>query len=130
MRTVQFYTSTVTCDTINIHMQRQTTGKPYLLRDKQCIFGAFATTKPVWYYFHLVWLQFSIMPRCHRCQLVINITSTQTRHFVMGCPCKKTSSGGWGRQTRNKLVWMVLNGEWHVKTNISILLGWLQSRKE
>jgi len=25
------------CDTINIHMQRQTTGIPYLLKDKQCI---------------------------------------------------------------------------------------------
>jgi len=27
----------VTCDTMNIHMQRQTTGMPYLLKDKQCI---------------------------------------------------------------------------------------------
>jgi len=25
------------CDTMNIHMQRQTTGMPYLLKDKQCI---------------------------------------------------------------------------------------------
>jgi len=30
---------TVACDTMNIHMQRQTTGRPmpYLLKDKQCI---------------------------------------------------------------------------------------------
>jgi len=28
---------TVACYTMNIHMQRQTTGMPYLLKDKQCI---------------------------------------------------------------------------------------------
>jgi len=28
---------TVACDTMNIHMQRQTTGMPNLLKDKQCI---------------------------------------------------------------------------------------------
>jgi len=28
---------TVACDTMNIHMQRQTTGMPYLLKDKLCI---------------------------------------------------------------------------------------------
>jgi len=30
-------TLTVACVTMNIHMQRQTTGMPYLLKDKQCI---------------------------------------------------------------------------------------------
>jgi len=28
---------TVACDTMNTHMQRQTTGMPYLLKDKKCI---------------------------------------------------------------------------------------------
>jgi len=27
----------IQCDTMNIHIQRQTTGMPYLLKDKQCI---------------------------------------------------------------------------------------------
>jgi len=31
------YKQTVACDTMNIQMQRQTTGMPYLLKDKQCI---------------------------------------------------------------------------------------------
>jgi len=35
MRNIQ--KNTVACDTMNIHMQRQTTGMPYLLTDKQCL---------------------------------------------------------------------------------------------
>jgi len=35
MRNIQKHT--VACDTMNIHMQRQTTGMPYLLTDKHCI---------------------------------------------------------------------------------------------
>ena len=31
---------TVACDTIRIHMQRKTTGMPYLLKDEQCNFVA------------------------------------------------------------------------------------------
>jgi len=35
MRDIQKHTDA--CDTMNMHMQRQTTGMPYLLKDKQCI---------------------------------------------------------------------------------------------
>jgi len=35
MRNIQKHT--FACDTMNIHMQRQTTGMPYLLKDKQSI---------------------------------------------------------------------------------------------
>jgi len=82
MRNIQKHT--VACDTMNIHMQRQTTGMPYLLKDKQCIQQITRPRmgKKTQAGIHSVWTQFTVMPR------------TQVRQFTLVhiAKCHSTTS--------------------------------------